>query len=181
MPTPELIPIRFALNGRTVEARVPPGMTLLELVRREFRLTAAKEGCGKGECGACTLLLNDQPVNSCLKLAATLRPSDRVVTLEGLADDALMQTLQKSYVAEGAVQCGFCIPGMVMSSYHLLRIHPQPTAEQIKEFHSGNICRCTGYAKIEQAVAKAAVKAAATRAPTRDPGQAAASKKKEAR
>ncbi|RCK81001.1 MAG: Xanthine dehydrogenase iron-sulfur subunit [Candidatus Ozemobacter sibiricus] len=169
MPTQELIPIRFALNGRTVEARVPPGMTLLELVRREFRLTAAKEGCGKGECGACTVLLNDQPINSCLKLAASLRPTDRVVTLEGLADDPLMVTIQKAYVAEGAVQCGFCIPGMVMSSYHLLRTHPQPSAAQIKEFHSGNLCRCTGYAKIEKAVAKAAAAAATSGQPAGGP------------
>ncbi|NLI77458.1 MAG: (2Fe-2S)-binding protein [Candidatus Riflebacteria bacterium] len=156
MPTPEPIHIRFSLNGKTVEARVAPGLTLLELVRRQFSLTAAKEGCGKGECGACTVLLNDQPVNSCLKLAATLRPSDRVVTLEGLADDPLMKRIQHSYVEEGAVQCGFCIPGMVVSSYHLLKVHPQPTPAEIKEFHSGNLCRCTGYTKIEQAVAKAA-------------------------
>ena len=99
-----LVQIRFQLNGRNAEAEVEPTTTLLELVRRTFRLTAAKEGCGKGECGACTVLLNGEPVNSCLKLAAALRPEDRVETLEGLEKDPLMTTIQQAYVDAGAVQ-----------------------------------------------------------------------------
>ncbi|HOT29651.1 MAG TPA: (2Fe-2S)-binding protein [Candidatus Ozemobacteraceae bacterium] len=150
-----LVQIRFQLNGRNAEAEVEPATTLLELLRRTFRLTAAKEGCGKGECGACTVLLNGEPVNSCLKLAATLRPEDRVETLEGLETDPLMTTVQQAYVDAGAVQCGFCIPGMVMSSYSLLKRVPQPIEHQIKEALSGNICRCTGYRKIVAAVRQA--------------------------
>ncbi|OQA06150.1 MAG: Nicotinate dehydrogenase small FeS subunit [bacterium ADurb.Bin374] len=150
-----LVQIRFQLNGRNAEAEVEPTTTLLELVRRVFRLTAAKEGCGKGECGACTVLLNGEPVNSCLKLAASLRPEDRVETLEGLEKDPLMTTVQQAYVDAGAVQCGFCIPGMVMSSYSLLKRVSQPTEHQIKEALSGNICRCTGYRKIVAAVRQA--------------------------
>jgi len=147
--------ISFQLNGRTVEAEVEPTMTLLELLRRNFMLTATKEGCGKGECGACTVLLNGEPVNSCLKLAVSLQPEDRVESLEGLEKDPLMMTVQQAYVDAGAVQCGFCIPGMVMSSYSLLKRVSQPSEHQIKEALSGNICRCTGYRKIVAAVRQA--------------------------
>ena len=150
--------IRFTLNGKTVHADVSPAMNLLELLRREFRLTAAKEGCGKGECGACTVILNGEPVNSCLKFAATLTPTDEVQTLEGFAEESLMKDIQQAYVDEGAVQCGFCIPAMVLSSYHLLRQTPNPSDHQIKEALSGNLCRCTGYRKIEAAVRAAAQK-----------------------
>ena len=106
MPKQETIRITFSLNGKLVETQVQPVLTLLEMLRRNFSLTATKEGCGKGECGACTLLFNGFPLNSCLKLAATLRPTDSVVTLEGLENDPLMGRLQKAYVDEGAVQCG---------------------------------------------------------------------------
>lgn len=150
------IKISFVLNGNRVEASVSPEMTLLELIRRDFRLTAAKEGCGKGECGACTVLMNNEPVNSCLKLAASLVESDEVVTIEGLDKDGLMQTVQQAFINEGAVQCGFCIPGMTMTSYHLLKTNSAPTEHDIKQALSGNICRCTGYRKIEAAVKKAA-------------------------
>jgi carbon-monoxide dehydrogenase small subunit len=145
----------FTLNGKRVETEVSPTMTVLEMVRRNFRLTAAKEGCGKGECGACTLLLNSEPINSCLKLAASLTENDSLVTVEGLENDELMQSVQSSFVNEGAVQCGFCIPGMAMTSYSLLKQNPNPTPHQIKQALSGNICRCTGYRKIEAAVSKA--------------------------
>lgn len=155
MKTEKPVEISFVLNGNQVTAEISPQLTLLELLRRNFRLTAAKEGCGKGECGACTVLLNDEPINSCLKLAASLRPEDRIATIEGLENDKLMHSVQAAYVSEGAVQCGFCIPGMVMTSYHLLKNNPKPNAEQIKKALSGNICRCTGYRKIEAAVKKA--------------------------
>lgn len=150
-----LVKMTFSLNGRQVEAEVLPTMTVLEMIRRNFRLTAAKEGCGKGECGACTVLLNGEPVNSCLKLAASLTVSDQIVTVEGLEKDATMQAIQHAFVSEGAVQCGFCIPGMTMTSYKLLQSNPDPDEHQIKQALSGNICRCTGYRKIEAAVKKA--------------------------
>lgn len=146
----------FILNGNRVETEILPGMTVLEMLRRNFSLTAAKEGCGKGECGACTVLLNKRPINSCLKLAATLSENDEIQTIEGLADDKLMKTIQQAYVDEGAVQCGFCIPGMTMTSYYLLANNKTPSKEDIKIALSGNICRCTGYKKIEQAVKTAA-------------------------
>ena len=150
------IEVQFNLNGQDVKTEVLPGMTLLEMIRRNFKLTASKEGCGKGECGACSVLFNGVPINSCLKLAATLTPSDKVVTVEGLENDELMQRIQKAYVDEGAVQCGFCIPGMTISSYYLLKNNPKPTIDEIKFALAGNICRCTGYRKIEAAVVKAA-------------------------
>ena len=156
MAKEEKVKISFKLNGKDVKVKIPSGRTLLELLRREFSLNAVKEGCGKGECGACTVLLNNQPVNSCLKLAATLKPSDEVITLEYLNEDPLMQTLQKTYVEEGAVQCGFCIPGMVVSSYSVIKKHKNPTENEIKEGISGNLCRCTGYSKIVEAIRKAA-------------------------
>lgn len=147
--------ISFILNGVAVETEVLPELTVLEMIRRNFRLTAAKEGCGKGECGACTILLNDEPINSCLKLAASINPGDRIVTVEGLEKDKTMIGLQQAYVEEGAVQCGFCIPGMAMTSYHLLKNNKNPDEHAIKQALSGNICRCTGYRKIEAAVKKA--------------------------
>lgn len=152
----EMIEIRFNLNGEMVKTEVLPGMTVLEMLRRNFKLTAAKEGCGKGECGACSILFNGLPINSCLKLAATLTDTDSIITVEGLADDELMQRIQKAYVEEGAVQCGFCIPGMTISSYYLLKKNPNPRMDEIKHALAGNICRCTGYKKIEAAVVKAA-------------------------
>lgn len=152
----ETVAISFSLNGTRVQVSVSPSLTLLELLRREFLLLAAKEGCGKGECGACSVLLNDEPLNSCLKLAATMNEQDRVVTLEGLAEDKLMKNVQQAFVEEGAVQCGFCIPGMVLSTWHLLHRHPHPTPEDVREGLSGNLCRCTGYRKIEAAALKAA-------------------------
>ena len=155
-----LTTIRCRVNGKNIELAVPATRTLLELLRRDLSLVASKEGCGKGECGACTILLNGEPVNSCLKVAATLRPEDEIVTLEGLNQDPLMIKVQQAYVDEGAVQCGFCIPGMVISSFALLKKTPHPSRQTIKEFLSGNICRCTGYRKIVAALEKAAGKGA---------------------
>jgi len=151
-----LIKISFNLNGKTVETEVSPELTILEMLRRNFRLNAAKEGCGKGECGACTVMFNNHPINSCIKLAASLNKDDSVVSVEGFNDNTLMKNLQDAFVEEGAVQCGFCIPGMTMTSYHLLCNNPNPDEHAIKQALSGNICRCTGYRKIEAAVKKAA-------------------------
>ena len=152
------IKICFNLNGEDVNVEVSPKQTLLELLRREFKLTAAKEGCGKGECGACTVLLNSTPINSCLKLSASLLPSDKVETIEGLQEDSLIKDINQAYLEEGSVQCGFCIPGMVMSSYNLLSHNPNPSEAEIKHALSGNICRCTGYRKIEAGVKNASAK-----------------------
>ena len=149
------IEIEFNLNGEQVKTKILPAMTVLEMLRRNFKLTTAKEGCGRGECGACSVLFNGLPIDSCLKLAATLSENDSIITVEGLANDELMQRIQKAYVEEGAVQCGFCIPGMTISSYYLLKHNPNPSTDQIKRALAGNICRCTGYRKIEAAVAKA--------------------------
>jgi len=152
MPETGQVLIKFKLNGKSTEALVAPTLTLLEMLRRNYSLNAAKEGCGKGECGACTILLNNKPVNSCLKFAATLLPTDEVTTLEGLDGLPLLAKIQQAYVDEGAVQCGFCIPGMVISTYHLLANEKSPSDRRIKEALSGNICRCTGYKKIIAAV-----------------------------
>lgn len=148
--------IIFTLNGKKVETETTAQTTLLDLLRHNFKLVAAKEGCGKGECGACTVFLNNRPINSCLKLAATLNENDSVVTVEGLEDDNLMQKIRQGYTDEGAVQCGFCIPGMTMATHHLLSHNAKPTLSEIKTALAGNICRCTGYRKIEAAVKNAA-------------------------
>lgn len=150
------VKINFTLNNEKVETEVSPELTVLEMLRRNFRLTAAKEGCGKGECGACSVILNNRPINSCLKLAASLAETDAILTVEGLEKDELMLDVQQAFVDEGAVQCGFCIPGMALSSYHLLLNNQNPDQHAIKQALSGNICRCTGYVKIEAAVKKAA-------------------------
>lgn len=149
------VSVSFNLNGSLVDTEIEPETTLLELLRSKMSLTSVKEGCGKGECGACSVILNGEIVNSCLKLAATLSPKDSVLTLEGLQDDPLMKKIQRSFVDEGAVQCGFCTPGMVITSYNLLLKCENPTLDQIKEALSGNLCRCTGYRKIFAAVRKA--------------------------
>ncbi|MBI3039902.1 (2Fe-2S)-binding protein [bacterium] len=148
--------VQFKLNGRMVSSEVSPTMTMLDLLREKFFLTATKEGCGKGECGACTILLNGLPVNSCLQLAAALSPEDEVTSLEGLVFDPLLKKIQNSFVQEGAVQCGFCTPGMLVSSYAVLKSKKNPSDQDIKEGLAGNICRCTGYMKIMSAVKKAA-------------------------
>ena len=151
----ELVPVSFILNGKKIDLEVSPGRTLLELLRRDLGLVATKEGCAKGECGACTVIFNGKTLNSCLKLAAQLQPEDEVVTLEGIEADPLAHRVQEAFVEEGAVQCGFCIPGMIVSSYVLLKENPKPSEEAMKEALSGNLCRCTGYSKIMNAVKRA--------------------------
>ncbi|MBF0408047.1 MAG: (2Fe-2S)-binding protein [Candidatus Riflebacteria bacterium] len=155
MAADSTVSVKFNLNGTKVEKTIPAQRTLLEMLRRDFSLIAAKEGCGKGECGACTVLLNGRPINSCIKLAASLTQEDSVETLEGLLEDPVMKKVQESFVSEGAVQCGFCIPGMLISSYSLLKNNKKPNVENIRQSLSGNICRCTGYTKIVDAVKKA--------------------------
>ena len=148
------IEINFTVNKKPYRLTVPTNITLLDIIREKLKLTGTKEGCGKGECGACTVLFNGRNVNSCLILAPQADGAD-IVTIEGVGDIDHLHPLQKAFVEEGAVQCGFCTPGMVMSSLYLLTVNPNPTDEEIREGLSGNLCRCTGYAKIIKAVEKA--------------------------
>lgn len=145
----------FELNGAPVTVEVSSSTTLLEVLREHLGLTGTKEGCGRGECGACTVLLNGKPVNSCLILMDQVE-GQKVTTIEGLARDGKPHPLQQAFVEVGAVQCGFCTPGMILSAYALLAENPNPSRTEIREALSGNLCRCTGYTKIVDAVEVAA-------------------------
>ena len=145
------IAIQFKLNGKNVQVKVPAYWTLLRLLREKLGLTGTKEGCGIGECGACTVLLDGMPINSCLILAPKVQGRE-VETIEGLGSRDKLHPLQKSFVDHGAVQCGFCTPGMLMSSKALIDKNSHPTREEIKEAISGHLCRCTGYHQIIDAI-----------------------------
>ncbi len=150
------IEIRFTLNGVPVEVAVPPAVPAAKLLRERFDLTGTKPGCGEGECGACTILLDGLAVNSCLVPAARLAGAE-VVTIEGLeAPDGSLHPVQDAFVEAGAVQCGFCTPGMVMRTVAFLTQRPYPTDEEIARSIEGNLCRCTGYVKIQDAIRAAA-------------------------
>jgi carbon-monoxide dehydrogenase small subunit len=151
------IHISFKINGRTQESLVAPNQTLLQLLREDLGLTGAKQGCGVGDCGSCTVLLDGRPVNSCLVLAAQADGRE-VATVEGLADGDRLHPLQVSFIEKGAVQCGFCSPGMLLSAQALLDRNSRPSEMEIREAISGNLCRCTGYQKIVEAVQDAASK-----------------------
>lgn len=154
--------LRFTVNGRPASVEADAEMRLLDALRDELHLTGTKEGCGEGECGACTVLLDGQPVNSCLVLALQVEGRD-VTTIEGLAAGPGLHAIQQAYVDAGAVQCGFCTPGFVLSTYALLRDNPAPSEEEILTALEGNLCRCTGYAKILDAVRLAAARLAEER------------------
>ena len=145
------INIQFTVNGKNVSLAVPSNKRLLDVLREDLGLTGTKEGCDVGECGACTVVMNGKAVHSCLVLAAQADGAE-IITVEGLAPNGELHPLQKNFLEYGAVQCGFCIPGMLMSSYALLQENPKPDAEDIKEAIAGNLCRCTGYKQIIQAV-----------------------------
>ena len=147
------IKINFVLNGEEIVDEVPVNITLLDYLRDYLRLTGTKEGCGKGECGACTVIINGRSVNSCMVLIPQV-DGKNVLTVEGLSKDGINE-IQEAFVEEGAIQCGFCTPGMVMSTYCLLSKNPHPDEEEIREGLSGNLCRCTGYKKIIEAVKRA--------------------------
>lgn len=149
--------IKFKLNGEEVEHYAPLNRTLLKMLREDFDLTGAKEGCGAGECGACTVIMDGVAVNSCLVLAAELDGRE-VTTIEGLSMDGKLDPLQVAFVNEAALQCGYCTPGMIMTAKVLLKNNPQPSEDEIKEGISGNLCRCTGYKKIIEAIQSAADK-----------------------
>ena len=147
--------VRYTINGRKYEAYIEPNRTLLEVVRDELRLTGAKEGCGTGDCGACSLIVNGKLVTSCLMLAPQADGAE-ITTIEGLAQNGNLHPLQKSFIEKGAVQCGFCIPGMILAGKTLLDRNPRPSEPEIREAIAGNLCRCTGYTKIVEAIAAAA-------------------------
>ncbi len=143
--------VRVKINGSWTAASVEPNLTLLDFIRDTLGLTGTKKGCDLGNCGACTVILDGQAVNSCLILAVE---ADRksVLTIEGLDQEGRGHPLQRAFVEKGAVQCGFCTPGMILSAKALLDRNPHPSEEKIKEALAGNLCRCTGYAKILEAV-----------------------------
>lgn len=147
--------IKFILNGKNTIVESEPSLRLIDLLREKLNLTGTKEGCGVGECGACTVIMNGIAVNSCLVLASQIEGSE-ILTIEGLANGEELHLLQKNFLQAGAVQCGFCTPGMVLSSYVLIQENPNPTEEEIKDSIAGNLCRCTGYKQIIDAVKQTA-------------------------
>jgi len=143
--------IQFTLNGARVSREVPNHRLLLDLLRDEIGVTGTKEGCGTGDCGACTVFLNGERVNSCLILSGELEGAD-IVTIEGLKVGPELHPIQKAFSQDGGAQCGYCTPGMLMSATALLRENPSPSEDEIKKALQGNICRCTGYWNIFEAV-----------------------------
>ncbi|MBI5486053.1 MAG: (2Fe-2S)-binding protein [Deltaproteobacteria bacterium] len=149
------VEIELTVNGDPHRVSVRPNRTLLDVLREELGLTGTKRGCDQGECGACTVHLDGRAVNACLVLAIDADGSE-VTTIEGLARRGELHPLQRAFVEEGAIQCGYCTPGMILQAAALLRRNPTPTSKQIREGMAGNLCRCTGYAKIVKAIGKAA-------------------------
>lgn len=143
--------VELTIDGKKERLAVEPADTLLHLLREQLLLTGTKEGCGTGQCGACTVLLNGRAVNACLVLAADLEGKE-VWTIEGLADGETLHPLQQAFIDHYALQCGFCTPGMIMEALALLLQNPKPTQEEIKESIKGNMCRCTGYTRIVEAI-----------------------------
>jgi len=147
--------ISFQLNDQPVALTVEPHWTLLRVIRDELRLTGTKEGCGEGECGSCTVLVDGEAVNACLLLAVNT-DGKSVTTIEGLAKEGELHPLQTAFVENGAIQCGFCSPGMILTAKALIDRQPAPTEKEIRLEMAGNLCRCTGYAKIVEAIQTAA-------------------------
>lgn len=144
--------VSFTVNGEPVQVEIEPHLTLLQVLRDKLELTGTKEGCGMGECGACTVLLNGKTVNSCIFPALEVE-GRKVTTVEGLIDpQGNLHPIQKAFIEQGAVQCGFCTPGMVLSAKALLDENPKPSEEEIRHGIAGNLCRCTGYLQIIQAI-----------------------------
>lgn len=143
--------IELTVNGEPYELAVEPWRTLLEVIREDIGLTGAKEACSTGECGNCMVILDGKPVNSCLVLAVDASGKE-VLTIEGLAEGGKLHPIQKAFVDHGAIQCGFCTPGMILAAKTLLDNNPEPTEPEVKEAISGNLCRCTGYVKIIEAI-----------------------------
>ena len=153
----KIMRIEFMVNGRRHQFDVEPNTLLLNLIREKLYLTGSKYGCGIGECGACTVHLDGEPVLSCLTLAVEA-DGRRVDTIEGVADGDKLDPVQEAFIEEGAIQCGFCTPGFIMTTRALLKDNPNPTEDVIREYLKGNLCRCTGYVNIVKAVQTAASK-----------------------
>jgi aerobic carbon-monoxide dehydrogenase small subunit len=147
--------IKFLLNGQQHELEVKPWRTLLEMIREDLKLTGTKEGCGHGECGSCTVIMDGKTVNSCL-VPAVEADGQEIVTIEGLAEGDKLHPLQQAFVEQAGMQCGFCTPGMIISAKALLDKDPDPSEEAIREAMAGNFCRCTGYTKIIESIGAAA-------------------------
>ena len=152
--------LTMTVNGNEIDVAVTPNTTLLEVLRDDLGYTGVKEGCSEGVCGACTVLMNGAPIRSCLTLALEAEGAS-VTTIEGLASRGQLHPVQQAFVDQGAVQCGFCTPGMILSSKALLDRSPHPTDEEIKTALAGNFCRCTGYKKILDAVRSVAIQSTA--------------------
>ncbi|HTM58644.1 MAG TPA: (2Fe-2S)-binding protein [Candidatus Udaeobacter sp.] len=148
---------RLQVNGETRTCAIPPNTTLLDALRYELGLTGSKQGCDKGDCGACTVVVDDQPVLACISLAFACQGRE-IVTIEGVAESGRPHPLQDELDLCGGAQCGFCTPGILMSAWALLRANPRPKREEIAHALSGNLCRCTGYTKIFEAVERAAAR-----------------------
>jgi len=148
--------IELSINGVRYSLKVEPWKTLLDLLRGDLGLLGTKKGCNVGDCGACTVLLNGRPVNSCLLLAVDLGKNDRILTIEGVSKGEDLHPLQEAFVEIGATQCGYCTPGMILSAKALLERNPTPTEEEILEGISGNLCRCVSYVRIARAIRNAA-------------------------
>jgi aerobic carbon-monoxide dehydrogenase small subunit len=149
--------IRLTVNGKPYELSVRPHATLLEVIREDLGLTGTKEGCGVGECGACTVIMNGKSVNACLVLAPEADGKE-ITTIEGLADGGKLDPIQQAFYEIGGLQCGFCTPGMIMSTKALLADNPEPSDQEIRKGLEGNFCRCTGYTKIFESVREASRK-----------------------
>lgn len=147
--------IQLTVNGAPYSVEVPPLKRLLDVLREDLHLTGTKEGCGEGECGACAVLMNGELVNSCL-VPALQTSGARICTIEGVSTEGRLHPIQQCFLECGGAQCGICTPGMVLATHHLLEKHPHPTLEQIREGLAGNLCRCTGYMRIFEAVENAA-------------------------
>jgi aerobic carbon-monoxide dehydrogenase small subunit len=145
----------FRINGRSYDVIITPNITLSELLREQLDLTATKQACGVGECGSCTVLVDGKPTLSCSTLAVAVRDKD-ILTLEGLSKGTQLHPLQQAFIDSGAIQCGFCTPGMIMMAKALLDWNPDPARHEVREALGGNLCRCTGYVKIVDAVMAAA-------------------------
>lgn len=147
--------INFKLNGEDVEVLTPDNITMCDFLRKNMHLTGTKRGCEEGECGACTILLDGAAIDSCLMLAVEA-DGHEVVTIEGVMKDGVLHPVQKEFIDKWALQCGFCTPGMIMSALSLLHENPHPTEQEIRDGIAGNLCRCTGYTKIVEAINSAA-------------------------
>ncbi len=155
----QLLPISLNVNGDSYDIAIPPWRTLLEVLRENLGLTGTKKSCLEGQCGACTVLLDGKPVNSCLLLAVEAQGKE-ITTIEGLARDGVLHPLQKAFVEHGAIQCGFCSPGMALAAKALLDRNPNPSEDEVRHAIVGHLCRCTGYFQIIEAIRDAAAEMA---------------------